>query len=66
LGAGKKNIRHIGKGVFEIKLDTGPGYRIYFGQIGNTVILLLAGGDKKSQFQDIQKAQDYWREYASK
>ena len=65
-GAAKKNIRSLGDGVFEIKIDYGPGYRVYFGEVRNVIILLLVGGDKKSQFRDIWQAKDYWREYVSK
>lgn len=65
-GGGKKNIKSVGNGVFEVKIDHGPGYRVYFGQVGNTLILLLQGGDKSTQFKDIRQAQEYWREYGSK
>jgi putative addiction module killer protein len=43
--------------------DFGPGYRIYFAQIGKTIILLLCGGDKSTQDKAIQQAQQYWRSY---
>jgi putative addiction module killer protein len=66
LRAAKKNIRSLGDGIFEIKIDYGPGYRVYFAEVGNTLILLLIGGDKSSQFRDIRQAKDYWRDYASK
>ncbi len=66
MGAAKKNVRTLGDGVFEIKIDHGPGYRIYFGEVGRTMILLLMGGDQGSQFRDIRKAKDYWSEYVSK
>ena len=52
-------------GVFELKLDFGPGYRIYFGYKTDTVFVLLFGGHKKGQQKDIDKAQEYWREYLS-
>ncbi|WP_083617991.1 type II toxin-antitoxin system RelE/ParE family toxin [Planktothrix paucivesiculata] len=57
------NYRSVGEGVFEFKINYGPGYRVYFGQVGFTVILLLCGGDKSTQQKDIQKAKEYWRDY---
>ena len=53
----------VGKGVFEIKIDFGPGYRLYFGEIGKTVIILLCGGDKSTQARDIKLAHEYWTDY---
>ena len=53
----------IGEGIFELRMHFGAGYRIYFGQVGNTIILLLCGGDKSSQTRDIERAKDYWSEY---
>ena len=57
------DFRSVGGGVFELRLRFGPGYRIYFGQIENTLVLLLCGGDKQSQKWDIESAKTYWREY---
>lgn len=57
------DYRSVGEGVFELRINYGPGYRIYFGQIKLTIVLLLCGGDKSTQEQDIRKAQEYWREY---
>lgn len=57
--------RVVGEGVFEFRLQFGPGYRIYFGKIGNDTILLLRGGDKGSQRQDIAKAKIDWQEHNS-
>lgn len=57
-----KNSRSIGSGVFELKIDDGPGYRVYFGQVGS-VVVLLCGGDKSTQDQDIQKSKAYWVDY---
>lgn len=55
------NYKFVGNGVFELKIDYGPGYRIYFGQTGSKIIL-LNGGTKSTQQKDIQKAQNYWLE----
>lgn len=47
-------------GIGEMRIDSGPGYRLYFGKQGDTVYLLLVGGDKKSQPNDIEKAKSLW------
>ncbi len=49
----------VGDGVQELRIDYGPGFRVYFGQEGTTVVLLLCGGDKSTQARDIQTAQHY-------
>jgi putative addiction module killer protein len=53
----------VGVGVSEYRIDFGPGYRVYFGKDGDTLIILLGGGTKKRQQKDIEAAQDLWREY---
>ena len=53
----------IRDGLYELRLFFGPGYRIYFGKDGNTIIVLLSGGDKGSQNKDISLALRYWRDY---
>ena len=57
------DCQSIGGGVYELRLQFGPGYRIYFGEVDNTIVLLLCGGDKSSQTQDIERAKTYWLEY---
>jgi putative addiction module killer protein len=49
--------RHLTGGVSEMKIDVGPGYRVYYTQRGNVLIILLCGGDKSTQQTDIRKAQ---------
>jgi len=53
----------VGEGVSELRLFTGPGYRVYFGEDANHIIVLLCGGDKSSQGKDIKTAKEYWKEY---
>ena len=54
------------KGVFERTIDFGPGWRVYYGMDGNTVVVLLIGGNKKSQTSDIAKALGYWTDYKTR
>lgn len=65
-GASRKNVKPVGQGVFEIKIDEGPGYRVYFGLAGQARMILLCGGDKKSQGRDIAEAANYWRQWHAK
>jgi len=62
----RSNVKSVGKGVSEYKIDFGPGYRIYFGQEGDALIILLGGGSKKTQTGDIQIAQARWAAYKSR
>jgi putative addiction module killer protein len=57
------NFKPEGEGVTALKMDFGPGYRIYFGQDGKELIILLIGGDKSTQTEDIATAKKYWRDY---
>lgn len=57
------NVKSVGTGVLEYKIDFGPAYRIYFGQDGDRLVILLAGGTKKRQSTDIERAQAHWKDY---
>lgn len=57
------NVRVLGDGVSELKMTFGSGFRIYFGQLGNELIILLCGGDKSSQSDDIETAKKYWLDF---
>jgi putative addiction module killer protein len=59
----RSQVKGVGAGVAEIRLDFGPGYRIYFGQDGVALVILLAGGTKKRQADDIATAKARWAEY---
>jgi len=51
------------EGVIELRIDFGPGFRIYLGRAGNTLVVLLCGGDKRTQNRDIKDAVSYWKDY---
>jgi putative addiction module killer protein len=55
-GGNPGDVKSVGGGVSELRIDYGPGYRVYFTRRGRVVILLLTGGDKRSQFKDIAAA----------
>jgi putative addiction module killer protein len=57
------NAKAVGAGVLEYRISFGPGYRIYFARDGESLIILLCGGAKKRQGEDIQQAQEYWADY---
>jgi putative addiction module killer protein len=57
------SVKGVGGGVFEYRLDFGPGYRIYFGKDGEWLVILLAGGTKKRQQKDIKDATARWQDY---
>ena len=57
------NVKSVGEGVLEFRIDFGPGYRIYFGRDGETIIILLTGGTKKRRQRDIDAAHAYWQDY---
>ncbi len=60
------DAKFLRDGVSELRIDWGPGYRVYFGRDGQTVIVLLCGGDKRQQDADIKRAVELWQEYAKR
>jgi putative addiction module killer protein len=63
LQGGIGDVKTVNDGVFEVRLDWGPGYRVYFGQDGRNLVILLAGGTKRLQQEDIDLAKVYWADY---
>ena len=56
----------VGEGVLELRIDWGPGYRVYFARLGQVLVLLLCGGDKRTQDKDIERAKDYFKDYKAR
>jgi putative addiction module killer protein len=64
LGQGNtSNAKSVGEGVLEYRIDWGPGYRVYFGRDGETLVILLTGGTKQRQQRDIERAKELWADY---
>ena len=57
------NVKSVGGGVQEFRIQSGPGFRIYLGREGDRLIILLGGGTKRRQQQDIENAQSLWQEH---
>jgi putative addiction module killer protein len=57
------NVKGVGAGVFECRINFGPGYRVYFGTDGEEIVILLGGGTKQRQQNDIQLALGRWEDY---
>jgi putative addiction module killer protein len=55
--------KSVGAGIFELRMDFGPGYRVYYGLDGRTLVILLGGGDKRRQAADIAAAVERWKRY---
>jgi putative addiction module killer protein len=55
--------RNVGGNLMEMKIDFGPGLRVYFAEDGDTIVVLLCGGDKSTQTRDIERAKEYWKDY---
>ena len=60
------DVEPVGEGVMELRIDWGPGYRVYFGRIGQVVVLLLCGGDKRTQQRDIKHAKAYFEDFKAR
>jgi len=63
VGGGFGDCKPVGRGVWELRIDHGPGYRVFYARAGNRLVLLLAGGDKRTQKADIRRAQEHWQEW---
>ena len=57
------DCKSLGFGLHELRIDVGPGYRIYYAMIGRTCVLLLNGGDKRKQSSDIERAREFFKDY---
>lgn len=60
------NAKSVGEGVFEYRIDFGPGYRLYFGRDGQSLVILLLGGSKKRQQRDIDTSKAFWTDYKTR
>ncbi len=60
------NVKSVGGGVLEFRIDFGPGYRVYFGREGSEIIILVGGGTKKGQQMDIATAKTRWTDYKNR
>ena len=64
LGQGNtSNVKGVGEGLLEYRIDWGPGYRVYFGRDGESLVILLTGGTKQRQQRDIERAKELWADY---
>ena len=60
------DVESVGDGVMELRVDWGPGYRVYFSRLGQVIVLLLCGGDKRTQQKDIDLAKAYFKDYKAR
>jgi putative addiction module killer protein len=57
------DCKSVGDGVFELRIALGPGLRVYYGLHGQKIVVLIGGGDKRSQTRDIRRAHDLWHQF---
>jgi putative addiction module killer protein len=57
------DCKSVGGGVFELRISFGPGLRVYYGLYGQKIVVLIGGGDKRSQSRDIRRAQELWQQF---
>ena len=60
------DAKSVGNGVHELRIDTGKGYRVYFANHGQNIVILLYGGNKKTQDKDIRLSKEYWNDYKTR
>jgi len=60
------DVEAVGDGVLELRIDWGPGYRVYFTRLGQVIVLLLCGGGKRTQQKDIDRAKDYLEDFKAR
>jgi putative addiction module killer protein len=60
------DCKRLDEGVCELRIHYGPGYRVYFGELEDVIVILLCGGTKRSQSRDIKRAKEYWLELRSR
>ena len=60
------DVEPVGEGVMELRIDWGPGYRVYFARVGQVIVLLLCGGDKRTQQRDINRAKEHFEDYKAR
>jgi putative addiction module killer protein len=65
-GGGTSRVKSVGGGVFEFRVDSGPGYHVYFGRHGGAIVILLGGGTKRRQARDIERARQRWQDYKNR
>ena len=65
-GGNPGDMHPVGGGVLELRVDWGPGYRVYYSRLGELVVLLLCAGDKRTQQRDIERAKAYFKDYKAR